>query len=114
MSSLEKPNVITVPEGIRYLSQWDKFSIPDFRCIIDKQITGCGFTEFCLTNSENVILCSPRKILLENKEKQHNWMPDPNDPDNLIRNPNPEFPVYYAENLYEKDKKTDPNLTPSA
>ena len=114
MSSLEKPNVITVPEGIRYLSQWDKFSIPDFRCIIDKQITGCGFTEFCLTNSENVILCSPRKILLENKEKQHNWMPDPNDPDNLIRNPNPEFPVYYAENLYEKDKKTDPNLANSS
>lgn len=113
MNNLEKPNVITVPEGIRYLSQWKEFSIPDFRCIIDKQITGCGFTEFCLTSFENIVLCSPRKILLENKEKQHNWMPDPNDPNKLIKNPNPEYPVYYARNPYEKDRKTDPNLATS-
>ena len=113
MNDLEKPNVITIPEGIRYLRQWEEFSIPDFRCIIDKQITGCGFTEFCLTNPENIVLCSPRKILLENKEKQHNWMPDPDNPKKLIRNPNPEFPVYYAENKFEKDRKTDPNLATS-
>ena len=62
---------IVVPKGIRYLSQWGDFSIPDHPCIINKQITGCGFTEYCITNNENVILCSPRKILLENKESQH-------------------------------------------
>ena len=63
--------IITVPSGIRYISQWDSFSLPTHPCIINKQITGCGFTEYCLTNSDNVILCSPRKILLENKADQH-------------------------------------------
>ena len=63
--------IITVPKGIRYINQWDSFSLPTHPCIINKQITGCGFTEYCLTNSDNVILCSPRKILLENKAEQH-------------------------------------------
>ena len=67
---MEKETVI-VPSGIRYISQWDSFSLPTHPCIINKQITGCGFTEYCLTNSDNVILCSPRKILLENKADQH-------------------------------------------
>ena len=63
--------IINVPEKIRYISEWKDFSLPDEVCIINKQITGCGFTEFCLTNDEEVILVSPRKILLENKEEQH-------------------------------------------
>ena len=67
---MEKETVI-VPSGIRYINQWDSFSLPNHPCIINKQITGCGFTEYCLTNSDNVILCSPRKILLENKADQH-------------------------------------------
>ena len=66
-----KKNKIIVPKGIRYLGNWEDFSIPDEVCIIDKQITGCGFTEYCLTNQEDIILLSPRKILLENKEEQH-------------------------------------------
>ena len=64
-------STIVVPKGIRYINQWDSFSLPDHPCIINKQITGCGFTEYCLTNQDNVILCSPRKILLENKADQH-------------------------------------------
>lgn len=63
--------VVGVPKGIRYISDWKEFSLPETPQIIDKQIPGCGFTEYCLTNSDNVILCSPRKILLENKEEQH-------------------------------------------
>ena len=66
-----KKQKIDVPKGIRYINEWVGFSLPDHPCIINKTITGCGFTEFCLTNSDNVILCSPRKILLENKEAQH-------------------------------------------
>ena len=62
---------IIVPKGIRYINEWKEFNLPDFPSIIDKQITGCGFTEFCLCNDQNVILVSPRKILLENKEEQH-------------------------------------------
>ena len=64
-------STIKVPKGIRYINQWDSFSLPTHPCIINKQITGCGFTEYCLTNQDNVILCSPRKILLENKADQH-------------------------------------------
>ena len=64
-------STIVVPKGIRYINQWDSFSLPTHPCIINKQITGCGFTEYCLTNQDNVILCSPRKILLENKADQH-------------------------------------------
>ena len=66
-----KHMTIRVPKGIRYINQWENFSLPTHPCIINKQITGCGFTEYCLTNKDNVILCSPRKILLENKEEQH-------------------------------------------
>ena len=66
-----KKSTIVVPKGIRYINQWDSFSLPTHPCIINKQITGCGFTEYCLTSQDNVILCSPRKILLENKAEQH-------------------------------------------
>ena len=59
---------IIVPRGIRYINEWEGFHLPQEPSIIDKQITGCGFTEFCLTSEENVILCSPRKMLLANKE----------------------------------------------
>ena len=63
--------IINVPAGIRFISDWKEFSLPENPCIVNKQITGCGFTEWCIRNNKNVILCSPRKILLENKEKQH-------------------------------------------
>ena len=61
---------IFVPKGVRYISEWKDFKLPEQPEIIDKQIPGCGFTQWCLTNNENVILCSPRKMLLENKKKQ--------------------------------------------
>ncbi len=64
-------NKIIVPKGIRYINEWKEFELPLEPSIIDKQITGCGFTEYCITNNDNVILVSPRKILLENKEEQH-------------------------------------------
>lgn len=62
-----------VPPGIRYLSDWKDFDFTEFpfKCIIDKQIPGCGYTEWAINNSYNVILASPRKMLLENKADQH-------------------------------------------
>ena len=63
---------------------------------MNKQIPGCGFTEYCidpLKNSENVVLCSPRKILLQNKHGQH--------PDT----------TYLVVNDYESDPSTDKDLT---
>ena len=67
------PDII-VPRGIRYISEMDSlfrfYKLP-VKCIINKQLPGCGFTEYCLRGPENVILCSPRKMLLKNKKDQH-------------------------------------------
>ena len=66
--------VIPVPPGIRYMGEWKDFNLSFFGdqpFIIDKQIPGCGFTEYCLVSNDDVILASPWKLLLENKEEQH-------------------------------------------
>ena len=66
-------SIITVPRGIRYISEWGEYSLKNFNFphILNKQLTGCGFTEYCLTCDMDIILCSPRRILLENKLDQH-------------------------------------------
>lgn len=87
---------INVPAGCRYVSEIEGFKIYDFPHILNKQIPGCGFTEYCidpLKNSENVVLCSPRKILLQNKHGQH--------PDT----------TYLVVNDYDSDPSTDKDLT---
>ena len=63
--------ILDVPPGIRYISEWKEFSLPEFPHIMDKQITGCGFTEWAIVGNFNAIIASPRLILLENKEEQH-------------------------------------------
>ncbi|MBP3732408.1 MAG: hypothetical protein J6I84_04100 [Bacilli bacterium] len=69
---MNKTNII-VPKGIRYISEWKGYNLDNyaFPHILDKVLTGCGFTEYCLSNHQDLILCSPRKMLLENKEQQH-------------------------------------------
>ena len=88
-----KKTIINVPANIRFMSQWKEFSIPDIPHIMNKQIPGCGFTEYCITNSEDVILCSPRKILLQNKFEQH------------------KEDVYLVINEFDNDPGTDKDLT---
>ena len=70
MSEKIKEKII-VPAGVRYISEWSGFELNPEPHILDKKIPGCGFTEYCIRNDQNVILCSPRIILLENKEEQH-------------------------------------------
>ena len=71
---IKRLNDYIVPRGIRFILElgtdfrFYKFPV---KCIINKQLPGCGFTEYCLRGPENVILCSPRKMLLENKKDQH-------------------------------------------
>ena len=62
-----------VPSGrdIKYISEWSEYKIPQGHCIVDKGVTGCGYTEYTLTNNLPTVLCSPRKLLLENKSEQH-------------------------------------------
>ena len=63
---------IEVPINVRYISEWDDFNTDLLKghSVINKTITGCGFTHYCLTNNIPTILCSPRKFLLENKHEQ--------------------------------------------
>ena len=71
---IKRLNDYIVPKGIRFISELGtdfRFYKLPVKCIINKQLPGCGFTEYCLRGPENVILCSPRKMLLENKKDQH-------------------------------------------
>ena len=88
-------NIIEVPKGVRFLSNWIGFNLSEFpaKCIINKQIPGCGFTEYCIRSSESIILCSPRKLLLKNKYDQH--MDE----------------VYLVVNEMDKDPGIDKDLT---
>jgi len=76
---MEKHEII-VPNGIRYVGEkegkeykWKEFDLNNYDgpYILNKTLTGCGFTEYCLTNNQDVVLISPRRFLLENKEEQH-------------------------------------------
>ena len=84
-----------VPQGIRFLSDWNEFKLSNFpsKCIINKQIPGCGFTEYCIRSNENIILCSPRKMLLKNKFDQH------------------ENEVYLVVNEMDKDPGIDKDIS---
>ena len=86
---------ITVPSGIRFISDWSEFNFNKFpsKCIINKQLPGCGFTEYCIRSNENIILCSPRKMLLKNKKNQH------------------EFDVYLVVNEMDKESNIDKDLS---
>ena len=68
-----KKIIYKVPSGrdIKYISEWSEYKIPTGHCIVDKGVTGCGYTEYTLTNNLPTVLCSPRKLLLENKSEQH-------------------------------------------
>ena len=69
---MEKVEIV-VPSGVRYISDWEEFDFKNFpaKCIINKQLPGCGFTEWCIRNNHPLVLCSPRKMLLQNKSEQH-------------------------------------------
>ena len=62
---------ILVPSDLEYISNWSEYELPKNHCIVDKGVTGCGYTEYCISNNYDLVLCSPRKLLLENKYDQH-------------------------------------------
>lgn len=85
--------IINVPRGIKYLSEWDEFDLENYPYILDKQIPGCGFTEWSIMNKQKpIVLCSPRKVLLQNKKDQH------------------QFEVHLVINELEKDINIDKDL----
>lgn len=68
-----KTKTITIPEGVRYLSDWDGFNLlpQTEHYILAKEICGCGATEAFIRSNEPVIIAMPRKHLLYNKYSQH-------------------------------------------
>lgn len=60
---------IKVPLDCQYLSDWREFEncLPNGRIILNKDICGCGCTDYFLTNDSPVILVSPRRRLIESK-----------------------------------------------
>ena len=86
---------IIVPSGVRYIGEWKEYDLNNyaFPHILNKVLTGCGFTEYCIKNNQNLILVSPRKFLLENKEDQH--------PGEL----------YYARNEFSKGVDYEKNIS---
>jgi hypothetical protein len=96
INNMNKEKII-VPEKIRYIGDWEEYSLDDyaFPHILNKVLTGCGFTEYCITNPQKLILISPRKFLLENKWDQH-------------QNP---FEVFYVNNEVEKSVDFEIDIT---
>lgn len=84
--------IISVPKGIRFLGEWSDFTLPNHPCIINKKLTGCGFTEYVIRGNFNAVWISPRKVLLENKLAQH-----PGE-------------IYYAENTSCEDLQVDKDI----
>lgn len=70
--------ILNVPFGIEYISDWvDENGInmlDHYFCrgkfLLNKQLTGCGFTTYCLSNHSNMILVSPRIRLIQDKLQQ--------------------------------------------
>jgi hypothetical protein len=71
-------SIIVVPKGVKFIgrdwidgdNRYDLKNYP-FPHIVNKVLTGCGYTEYCLRNDQDLVLISPRKFLLENKLSQH-------------------------------------------
>ncbi len=96
--------ILQVPEYVRYISDWEEIInlLPKGHYIMDKVVTGCGFTEYFLNNDIPTILCSPRKALLGNKHEQH------------LKKSLEDYrilPTYLFRNDIDKDITIDFNLT---
>ena len=77
---IDNKGTIEVTPGVNYINDWrdgngryvlDKI-ISNGKVIINKVVTGCGFTTYSLCNKMNTILVSPRLKLILNKMEQFN------------------------------------------
>lgn len=77
---ITQSKIIKVNEGIEYITQWkdvrgqyvfDNY-LTDGKLMVNKTVTGCGFTTYCLKNNENTILVSPRIRLIRSKCERFN------------------------------------------
>ncbi len=70
---MKKSDPIIIPKGIEYISDWEGYDLKNypFPHILNKVLTGCGYTEYCIRNDQPLVLTSPRVFLLKNKAGQH-------------------------------------------
>lgn len=64
-----RKHTFEVPIEARYLSEIDRFELPNG--ILDKGITNCGATTVAIEDCHKTIICSPRNNLIINKHEQH-------------------------------------------
>ena len=97
--------IITINSGVEYLSEVSNqlsgeslvnWLLNQGRVLLNKSITGCGFTSGCLENWDNIILTAPRILVLQNKMEQYNMVSE--------KNPRAEELLFYFDR--EKDLDT--------
>ena len=62
-----------IPKGVRYMSDYPQLTsiLPQHgKCILNKQLTGCGGTTLILHNEKPLVLISPRTNILISKYNQ--------------------------------------------
>lgn len=77
---IDNKGTIEVTPGVDYVNDWrdnsGKYVLDDIirvgKVIINKVVTGCGFTTYSLSNALDTILISPRLKLILNKIEQFN------------------------------------------
>ena len=71
VSESEEVEVIPIASDYEFIKELPENILNKFdNCIIDKGITGCGFTSYYLQNKEDIILLVPRKEIITSKEEQ--------------------------------------------
>lgn len=75
---INNKGIVKVSPGIEFINDWrdhngqsgiDRY-VSSGRVIINKMVTGCGFTTYCLRNGYNTILIAPRLRLIQDKLEQ--------------------------------------------
>lgn len=75
---INNKGIVKVSPGIEYINAWRDHSgqyqidryVSSGRVIINKMVTGCGFTTYCLRNDYDTILIAPRLRLIQDKLEQ--------------------------------------------
>ena len=75
---INNKGIVKVSPGIEFINDWrdhnGQYQIERYvssgRVIINKMVTGCGFTTYCLRNDYDTILIAPRLRLIQDKLEQ--------------------------------------------
>ena len=71
---MKKSDPIIIPKGIEYIGDWNGYKLEDYQFphILNKVLTGCGYTEYCIRNDQPLVLTSLQffvSLLIEEDSK---------------------------------------------